>query len=68
MCMIIILVGGMGAVVSQIGDLCASAIKRQKSVKDYGNVMKGHGGILDRFDSAIFTTQFLFIILYLMRG
>lgn len=65
--LILICLGGFGSVVSQFGDLCASAIKRQKSVKDYGNLMKGHGGILDRFDSVIFTTQFLFIMLYLVK-
>ncbi len=60
---IILIASAIGAVLSQFGDLCASAIKRQKNFKDYGDLIKGHGGVLDRTDSVIFTTQFLFIIL-----
>ncbi|MBQ8079399.1 MAG: phosphatidate cytidylyltransferase, partial [Oscillospiraceae bacterium] len=37
-----------------IGDLSASVIKRQKGIKDYGNIMPGHGGLMDRFDSVLF--------------
>lgn len=60
------LIGGAGAVISQIGDLAASAIKRNYDIKDYGRLIPGHGGILDRFDSVIFTAPviyFLFVIL-----
>lgn len=56
----------VGAVMSMFGDLAASAIKRNHNIKDYGNLIPGHGGIMDRFDSMIITapmTYFLSIIL-----
>lgn len=60
------IIGGVGAALSQVGDLAASAIKRNYEIKDYGKVIPGHGGILDRFDSVIFTAPviyFLFVVL-----
>lgn len=53
----------LGAIASQIGDLVASAIKRDYNVKDYGDIIPGHGGILDRFDSVIFTAPIFYYIL-----
>lgn len=50
-----------------IGDLTASAIKRNYDIKDYGKLIPGHGGILDRFDSVIFTAPIIYYLaLYLI--
>lgn len=51
----------VGAVIAIFGDLAASAIKRQYGVKDYGKVMPGHGGVMDRFDSWIFVAPLLYM-------
>ena len=56
----IILISLIGSVVSQIGDLTASKVKRYAGIKDYGFIMPGHGGILDRFDSIIFATPVVY--------
>lgn len=58
------IVAGVGAVISMVGDLGASAIKRNYDIKDYGTLIPGHGGILDRFDSVIITAP---IVYYLCR-
>lgn len=57
-------VAAISALISQIGDLSASAIKRNYEVKDYGKIIPGHGGVLDRFDSVIFVAPFVYILLY----
>ncbi|MBQ2998053.1 MAG: phosphatidate cytidylyltransferase [Oscillospiraceae bacterium] len=51
----------VGAVAAILGDLCFSAIKRQLNIKDYGNIMPGHGGVLDRFDSWLFVVPLLYM-------
>lgn len=50
----------VGALISMVGDLAASAIKRNQGIKDYGKLIPGHGGILDRFDSVIFTAPVIY--------
>lgn len=52
----------VGALISMVGDLTASAIKRNYEIKDYGKLIPGHGGILDRFDSVIFTAPVIFYL------
>lgn len=54
------LICGVGGMISQVGDLAASAIKRNHEIKDYGKLIPGHGGILDRFDSVIFTAPIIY--------
>lgn len=51
---------GIAGLISQIGDLAASGIKRNHNIKDYGHLIPGHGGILDRFDSMIFTAPAIY--------
>ena len=50
-----LIIGLLGGIISQFGDLTASVFKRKMGIKDYGNLIPGHGGILDRFDSVLFT-------------
>lgn len=52
----------VGALISMVGDLTASAIKRNYEIKDYGKLIPGHGGILDRFDSVIFTAPVIYYL------
>ena len=66
--MLLALVGGIGALVSMVGDLAASAIKRNYNIKDYGSLIPGHGGILDRFDSIIITAPIIYYLCSMVMG
>lgn len=57
------LLGAIAAVISILGDLSASLIKRQCQVKDFGTIFPGHGGVMDRFDSVLFVAPFLYVAL-----
>ena len=59
---------GIGALISMVGDLAASAIKRNQGIKDYGKLIPGHGGILDRFDSVIFTAPVIYYLAKIILG
>lgn len=62
------LVCAVGAVMSMVGDLAASAIKRNKGIKDYGKLIPGHGGIMDRFDSVIVTAPLVYFMTLILIG
>ena len=57
------LTGLIGSILSQFGDLSASAMKRYTGIKDFGNLIPGHGGILDRFDSVLFTAPAVYYLM-----
>lgn len=59
--------GMLSALCGQLGDLSASVIKRQNGIKDYGNIMPGHGGAMDRFDSILFVAPAIYICLLLIQ-
>lgn len=63
-----LIIGIFGSVFTQIGDLVASIVKRQLEIKDYGKILPGHGGIMDRFDGLLLNAVFVytyFLIMYL---
>lgn len=56
---VMLIYGFLGSIVCEIGDLAFSAVKRLCGVKDYGNLLPGHGGVLDRFDSMMFVAPLI---------
>ena len=59
----LLIYGILGSFFCQIGDLCFSAAKRESGIKDFGNILPGHGGMLDRFDSIYFTAPIIELLL-----
>ena len=60
------LICGVGALIGMVGDLAASGIKRNNNIKDFGQLIPGHGGIMDRFDSMILCGPAAYILTYLL--
>lgn len=63
-----VFIGIFGSILSQFGDLVASIIKRFAEIKDYGKILPGHGGVLDRFDSVIFIAPVFYMIFSFYLG
>lgn len=61
--LLLALYAALGNMTTQIGDLAFSVIKREHDIKDYGRIFPGHGGVLDRFDSTIFTAPLVIILI-----
>ena len=59
----LIIYGFVGAIVTELGDLAFSLIKREYDIKDYGRLLPGHGGMLDRFDSMIFAAPVIYLLI-----
>lgn len=59
--LVLMFMGAIASILGILGDLFASAVKRQVGIKDYGTIFPGHGGILDRFDSVMFIAPFVAI-------
>lgn len=60
--LILAVISAIAALISMVGDLTASAIKRNYEIKDYGTLIPGHGGIMDRFDSMIITAPIIYYL------
>ena len=60
------IIGAVGSVLAQIGDLAASAMKRYTKIKDFGKLLPGHGGIIDRFDSVLLTAPAVYYTMFIM--
>jgi phosphatidate cytidylyltransferase len=61
-------IGAIAGLVGPLGDLFESALKREIGVKDFGTIMPGHGGTLDRFDSLLFVMPIAYLYLRLIAG
>lgn len=65
---IMIIIAVLGSITAQIGDLFASSIKRYSGLKDFSNIIPGHGGIIDRFDSILFVAPLILSLTYFICG
>ena len=63
-----LIIGICGSIIGQTGDLAASAIKRNNGIKDYGSLIPGHGGIMDRFDSIVFTAPVIYYLSFFLSS
>ena len=63
-----VLLGVIGSVAGQVGDLTASLLKRHSGIKDYGKLFPGHGGVMDRFDSVIFALIVMYCYTLVLHG
>ena len=63
---LLIVYGVIGAVITELGDLAFSLIKRKCGIKDYGKLIPGHGGVLDRFDSMTFTAPAMYLLVLIL--
>lgn len=63
--LLFVLYGMVGSVIGQVGDLAASGIKRNFGIKDYGNLIPGHGGVMDRFDSIVFIVLYVYYYMHI---
>ena len=68
MALVCLVLGLVGGAAGMAGDLTASAVKRTMGIKDYGDLIPGHGGIMDRFDSVIFVAPVVYYTICLMTG
>ena len=59
---VLAIIAAIGSCMGIVGDLFASAIKRQAGIKDYGAIMPGHGGVMDRFDSFLFVSPVIYLM------